>query len=373
MTESLPNLGVTISIEKIQFDQLLSNLAGAGFETIGPLVKNETIVYGRISRLIDLPQGYRSEQAGGHYRLIKTNQDRYFDITPGPNTWKQFLFPPRSDLVNFHRNGNSWEIGHPENDAPRYAFIGVRPCELAAIQIQDRVFMRSEWNDPVYRFRRQKAFLLVVNCLYPGDTCFCASMGTGPAAESGFDLGLTELEDVFLIQVGSETGRSMLASLRWETASAYWMQLAKKRIETARESMGREITDVAEVPQLLRDNLEHSRWKDTGERCLGCTNCTQVCPTCFCWDVVDHTDLLGKESRRERVWDSCFNPTFSYVFGGNTRPNIRARYRQWLTHKLGSWVDQFGTSGCVGCGRCITWCPVGIDLTEEVRAIRESD
>jgi ferredoxin len=129
--------------------------------------------------------------------------------------------------------------------------------------------------------------------------------------------------------------------------------------------------DTGDLPDLLYGNLDSPQWDLIAQRCLSCTNCTMVCPTCFCVDVQDLSDLSGQNTERQRIWDSCFNTDFSHVHGGNTRPNIRSRYRQWLTHKLASWVDQFGELGCVGCGRCITWCPVGIDLTEEITAIRE--
>ena len=120
------------------------------------------------------------------------------------------------------------------------------------------------------------------------------------------------------------------------------------------------------MQELLQGNLEHPRWDDVAERCLTCGNCTMVCPTCFCTTVEDHSDLAGRRAERKRRWDSCFTMDFSYIHGGSVRDQARSRYRQWMTHKLASWIDQFGTSGCVGCGRCITWCPVGIDITEEV-------
>ena len=109
------------------------------------------------------------------------------------------------------------------------------------------------------------------------------------------------------------------------------------------------------------------------ERCLTCGNCTLVCPTCFCTNVEDVGDLTGDHAERWRVWDTCFSVDYSYIHGGSVRPSGRARYRQWLTHKLATWHDQFDSSGCVGCGRCITWCPVGIDITQEVAAIRETE
>ena len=133
--------------------------------------------------------------------------------------------------------------------------------------------------------------------------------------------------------------------------------------------MGRSL-DTDGLKELLQGNPNHPRWDDVAARCLTCANCTMVCPTCFCTTVEDHTDLTGADRRAGRKWDSCFTLDFSYIHGGSVRNRSKSRYRQWMTHKLASWIDQFGTSGCVGCGRCITWCPVGIDITAEVAAIR---
>jgi ferredoxin len=194
-------------------------------------------------------------------------------------------------------------------------------------------------------------------------------MGTGPKCSTGFDLALTELEEIFVLEVGSELGAEMLAGCEWRPAGAFELGQQGRLLAQAETQMGRSL-DTRDLPDLLLNNLDHPRWSEIGEICLSCTNCTMVCPTCFCSDVQDVSDLDGRNTARVRVWDSCFNPDFSYVHGGNVRPSIRARYRQWLTHKLASWQEQFGTPGCVGCGRCITWCPVGIDLTHEVAAIR---
>jgi Fe-S-cluster-containing hydrogenase component 2 len=128
--------------------------------------------------------------------------------------------------------------------------------------------------------------------------------------------------------------------------------------------------DTDDLRQLLLGNLESPRWDSIAERCLSCTNCTMVCPTCFCSTVTEVEELTQVDRRRQ--WDSCFNIDFSRVNGNPSRNSIAGRYRQWLTHKLATWHDQFGTSGCVGCGRCITWCPPGIDLTEEVAELRTS-
>lgn len=371
MTELIPEVGSTVALKKSAFNQLLATLEGMGYQPVGPRIQDETLQVGPVEALEDLPRGYTSEQEPGRYRLVYTGHPRYFDITPGAPGWKQYLFPPRSEIFSVHRKGKSWTIDEPSDPPPIYAFIGVRPCELAAILVQDRVFLREEWSDPIYRTRRQNAFILTVNCAHPCGTCFCASMGTGPRATSGFDLSMTELEDMFLVEVGSEAGRMVVAGLPFQPASAFLLQTANRLLEDARKRMGRELPDPQDLPGVLLSNLDHPHWDEVAKRCLSCTNCTQVCPTCFCWDAQDQPSLSGDVSLRVRVWDSCFNPDYSYIAGGNTRPSTRARYRQWLTHKLGSWYHQFGVSGCVGCGRCITWCPAAIDITAEVAALRK--
>jgi sulfhydrogenase subunit beta (sulfur reductase) len=367
-------VGVSVSLPKPGLEGLLNNLRQMGYQTLGPRVRDNAITYGMIEGMADLPQGYQSEQQAGRYHLVNPGHDHYFDITPGPDTWKQFFFPPVIQTTSLQRDPDDprlWRYEGGAMDIPSYALIAVRPCELAAIQVQDRVFLREEWQDPIYRSRRQAAFILTVNCLHPCGTCFCASMGTGPKAERGFDLSLTELEDVFLVEVGSDAGRMAMAGLKAQPASAFYTHSAEVGLEDARQHMGRQLPHPQELPDLLLNNLDHPQWEVVAKRCLSCTNCTQVCPTCFCWDMREAADLAGNHTSRERVWDSCFNPDYSYVVGGNSRPNTRARYRQWLTHKLGGWQQQFGVLGCVGCGRCITWCPAGIDLTEEVAAIRQ--
>lgn len=372
MVEIPLTLGSRVALPKAGLQGLLDNLCRMGFQTLGPQVRDQAIVYAPLESAGDLPRGYISEQDAGHYRLAYTNHSRYFDVTPGAASWKQFLFPPVAPMGRYTRQvDGKWMPEAVPSELTAMAFVGIRPCELAAIKVQDRVFMREEWQDPLYRARRQALFILSVNCLHPCGTCFCASMGSGPKAESGFDLCLTELEDGFLVEIGSEVGRMALEGLQVQLASAFWDQAAQKGLEEAREKMGRTVPNVEQLPELLLNNLEAQRWEEVARRCMSCTNCTQVCPTCFCWEARDTSDLSGQSTTRERLWDSCFNPDYSYIAGGNLRPSTRSRYRQWLTHKFGSWQAQFGVKGCVGCGRCITWCPAGIDVTVELAAIRQ--
>ena len=366
----LPEIGSTVSIQKPDFNALLDRLKEAGFETIGPRIKNDTLVYEPIESLDQLPQGYITEQDAGRFRLVYAGHDRYFDVIPGQQSWKQFLFSSRLELFSMRKTGQSWIVKAPEPDKRSYAFVGVRGCELAAIQIQDKAFIRPDFHDPVYRARRERVFILAVDCVHPAGTCFCVSMATGPRAKDGFDLRLTELDDVFLISIGSELGRTIMSGVPREAASAFVMSGAERGVEQASQSMGCSL-DTSDLPDLILNNLDDPEWDDVAKRCLSCGNCTQACPTCFCWDAVDQLDLTGTQTSRTRVWDSCYNPDYSYQTGGNTRPNIRSRYRQWLSHKMASWVQQYGTFGCVGCGRCITWCPAGIDLTKEIPALRK--
>jgi sulfhydrogenase subunit beta (sulfur reductase) len=366
----------SIVIRAVDLNLLFDALRDRGYTVVGPTVRQEAIVYDELPSASALPMGWTDEQAPGSYRLKRREDDALFGYAVGPHSWKRFLFPPVTPLFSASRDGQAVLTEDPEPPVPKYAFIGVRACELAAIDVQDRVFVRPDTQDPVYGARREGAFLVAVNCAEAGGTCFCVSMGTGPKVTQGYDLALTELlsedEHLFLVEVGSERGAEVIAGLPSAPAAEEHLMTADRIVERTAASMGRTM-DTDGIKELLYRNLEHPRWDDVAARCLACGNCTLACPTCFCSSVEDSSDLAGDEAGRQRVWDSCFTLDHSYLHGGSVRGSTRSRYRQWMTHKLATWIDQFGTSGCVGCGRCITWCPVGIDITEEVAAIRATD
>jgi len=349
-------------------DQLLGSLSGRGFRLVGPVVAGGAIVYDDITSAADLPAGWADDQDAGHYRLRRRapGDDRLFGYAVGPHSWKKYLFPPFARLL-------------PKEDPPPkpFAFIGVRPCELAAIAIQDRVFLGGAHRDPQYASRREGAFIVAVNCGDPASTCFCTSMSGGPRAGSGFDIALTELAGgtssgdsghQFLAEAGTERGAAVLREVDARPATDADISAARAVTDGACATMTRAMPEV-NLKQLLYDNYESVHWGEVASRCLSCGNCTLVCPTCFCFSVEDTSGLAGADPERHRSWDSCFTEGHSYLPGGAVRASVRSRYRQWATHKLATWQDQFGTSGCVGCGRCITWCPVGIDITEEVAKI----
>jgi ferredoxin len=370
MALDLPRVTANVVLRKPSLQKVFDNLRASGFSLIGPTVREGAVVLDEISGLEDLPLGWIAEQAPGRYRLKQARHSEYFSYGVGPDSWKRFLHLPQLKLFSLEKTDGKWVFKPNPDTIPPRAFIGVRACDLSAIAVQDRVFLSGELQDPQYMRRRERIFILAANCGRAYSTCFCSSMKTGPKVTQGFDLALTELPTTFVIEVGSELGSKMLRDAPWEPATAFDLGRAAQSVQNAEREIERHLrTD--DLPKLLYDNLEHPRWDEVATRCLSCGNCTQVCPTCFCTTIEDACDLKATTSDRTRVWDSCFVREFSHVHGGNIRPTIRARYRQWLTHKLASWIDQFGTSGCVGCGRCITWCPVGIDLTEEVKAIRE--
>jgi len=376
MAQEPPQSAGFYIVERQHLDVLLPTLIDHGYEIIGPAVSEGAIVYQPVTSIEQMPSGWSDQQQGGRYRLRRRNDNALFGYVVGPHSWKTFLYPPMRHLWRAERKMKGFRLLPEETATPKYAFLGVRACELHAIAIQDHVFLRGPYVDQDYKSRREGLFIVAVNCTAAGGNCFCASMDTGPKATSGFDLALTELmqdgRHCFLVEVGTERGAEILAQLPHEGASAADKESAAQAVADTARHMGRTL-DTRGIKELLYRNGESPQWDNVASRCLSCANCTMVCPTCFCATVEDTTDLTGSNAERWRRWDSCFTVDFSYIHGGSVRATSKSRYRQWLTHKLAAWIDQFGTSGCVGCGRCITWCPVGIDITAEVRAIREND
>jgi len=353
-------------------EALVEALHARDYEVIGPRVRDGVISLAPLSSAADLPIGWSDDQRPGHYRLVERGDDARFGYAVGPDAPKRWLLPPHSEVFEAEGDGTGFTLRPAEPPSRRFAFLGVRPCELAGIAVQDRVFIRDDLRDVTYASRREDILTIAVHCGEPAGTCFCASVGTGPRAEDGFDLALTELvgeDHRFVVEVGSEQGRELLAAVPTEPAAEGDLTVAAAVTDDASRRMGRDL-DTEGLREDLLGALGSSRYRDVARRCLACGNCTFVCPTCFCTGLVDRNALDGSHTARERTWNSCFTIGFSYIHGGGIRESVSSRYRQWLTHKLATWQDQFDVLGCVGCGRCITWCPVGIDITEEARAIR---
>ena len=356
-------------------ESLVSALAARGHRVLGPTHRDGAIVYEELESAAALPIGWGEEQAPGRYRTRRRNDEARFGFAVGPHSWKAHLLPARVRIWRARRDGAGFEVEH--DDAPRepLALIGVRGCELAAIAIQDRVLLGGAHTDADYAARRDGLFIVAVDCFEPAATCFCSSMGGGPRVDAGYDIALSEIldgEHRFLARAGSERGAELLAELPARAAAPADEAAAARAMDLAAERITRSVPS-GDLRDLLARNLESPRWDEVAERCLSCANCTMVCPTCFCTSVAEVSDLAASEVERVRLWESCFSLEHSHLHGGSVRRSGRSRYRQWLTHKFATWFDQFESSGCVGCGRCISWCPVGIDVTEELAAIRDSE
>lgn len=354
-------------------NELVRLLRAEGRTVIAPTVRDGTIVPDRIDTAEELPIGWTDVQDGGTYRLAATDTSERFASSAPSDSWKRYLSPPETLVVRARTAGRTFEVAPVAPERPSYAFFGIRACDVAAIARLDAVFLSPDAIDPTYAARRSDVFIVAVNCATPGNTCFCASMATGPTVEDGHDLAITELYDAdrheFVVEPGSDRGAALLAQIRSRPARPPDRAAAAEQRDRAVAAMGRRL-DPADPPQAAA-NLDHARWDDVAKRCLSCGNCTMVCPTCFCTATQDRGGLLGDDAERWRVWDSCFTADFSGLHGHPVRGSTKSRYRQWLLHKLVTWHDQFGSSGCVGCGRCITSCPTGIDLTAEIAALAE--
>jgi len=365
-----------------ELGRLLEGLQARGYQVLGPLVRDGSVVLDAVQRVEDLPIGWRDEQAPGRYRLEPVGDDRVFGVVHGPGGLKPHAFAPRERLLQIEMNdgaapGSGFRAEPVEPRTRRLAILGARACDLAGLAVQDRVFLGDAFPDPWYGARRAGLFLVAVGCTRSVSTCFCASMQTGPEPRAHYDVSLTELDAGdergagFVVRAGSGAGRELVEALALPPASPGELSRERAAYLACAEGMTRSLPR-ERVRDLLYANLQHERWDEVAARCLSCGNCTMVCPTCFCHTVRDEPDLDLHGSLRVREWSSCFDIEHAQIHGLNFRPHIHDRYRQWLVHKLATWVDQFDTSGCVGCGRCITWCPVGIDLTEEVAAIEAS-
>jgi len=364
-------------LPRASFAALVANLKRSGHSVIGPRQQQGCVMLGPIDSVDDLAHGVRDEQDGGSYRLHEGDPDLTFEYAVGMNSARTFLFPPRQRLFQCHVEESRFVLDAGGPQVPRLAFLGLRPCDLAALRALDRA-LGAESSAPRckvedhYAEARREALVVAVNCTRPARTCFCASMGTGPQATGGFDLCLTELRSGFVVNAGSQAGRDILAQLPVREPTSAELELAELKLHIAREHMGRRLDDQG-LKEILDEAIEHPQWDDVAKRCLSCGNCAMVCPTCFCSTVTDSTELGTARVTRTRQWESCHSHQFTYTTAGPLRSTVRGRYRHWLRHKLCTWFDQFGSSGCVGCGRCITWCPVGIDITAEAARIRQSN
>jgi ferredoxin len=341
---------------------LVDRLTADGHRVIAPVARDGVMTLAEIERADQLPIGWHDDQEAGYYRARQVADDQsWFSYTVPSQPWKRFLQPERSLIVRTRRTEGGWTHDEPPDPAPPLVFFGVRSCDLHAIARLDTVMA----DDSSYQARRAALVVVAVACTTSSRACFCASMGTGPQPEVLADIVLTETPDGVLARPVSQDGARLLSGLG-EQAPITTVAAATEAVAAAAAMQVRALP--ADHRRLLPAPADDDAWAALAERCVSCGNCTSVCPTCFCTTTEDRTPLGGDEAERWQRWDTCFSLEFSHMHGGGpVRASPSSRYRQWLLHKLDTWHDQFGESGCVGCGRCIVWCPTGIDLTAAVR------
>ncbi len=364
----------SVCIDRTDFSALFDALKERGYKIVGPTLRKNAIVFDEIDSVDDLPEGIGDEQEAGQYRLVKRDDAALFGYNQGPQSCKKFLFPEKSKVWTAEKTHEGYDIVEEDHDADApCAFLGARPCDIRAVEIQDNVFIHNDYMDVGYTTRRKKSLIIVVNCGQSAHTCFCVSMDGSPKAESGYDIALTEVikngAHYFVAEIGSDEGADILKDVPSTPAEESHIEAAQATVDNAKDQ--ERAIDMDGMKEYMTQSLHSPIWDEIEERCMACANCTLVCPTCFCSKVEETTDLTGNIAERWRSWDSCFTRDFSYMHGGSSHISIGSRYRQWITHKLSHWIDQFGEAGCVGCGRCIAWCPVGIDITEEARKVAE--
>ena len=333
---------------------------------VGPSLSEGVVRLRELKGAGDLDAGVVDIQGPGSY-VVAGKSAFLFASVNGPDSPKTYLHPAEVELSKIVAKSSDLELLSAFHSNRKYAFFGIRPCDLRGVGIMDRTMLVPGFEDTVYSALREDSIFIVVNCTRAGENCFCASMGAGPAAASGYDVAITELPEKLLFDI-PEKNMGLFKGIELIAATEEELRKGEEMVRHAGEQMGRRISQKDPARQMYAA-LDSPVWGKTAERCLACGNCTMVCPTCFCNTIVDRTNLKDGSVSRVRIWDSCLSKDFVYSAGGNPRQQRSARYRQFVMHKFAYWPDEFGTYGCVGCGRCITWCPVGIDITDTVNTV----
>jgi ferredoxin len=333
-------------IDKAELPALVCGFL-AQYEVIGPVCKKEQVEFAAIASPEELRLNYTS-------------------TTLPP---KKYLLPPRETLLAFG-GGDAGHLDVAYDAQPRVLF-GVHACDVNAINRLDAVFMGSEYDDPYYQARRSSTLVVGVSCT-PAPECLCGLWGTGEA-HSGYDLFLHDLGEVYLVSMYSIAGANILeATCNPRMATPSEVLDFEIRAKAFHDSFAA-LPDTAELPMLMDVLHKDAIWDELGERCLNCTACATVCPTCYCFDIEDTLSADGTGGLRERVWDSCSSPRFALVAGGhNFRSSGRNRVRHRFYHKLLSFKAKYGDMLCVGCGRCVRHCKAHIDPKSVIEGLYRS-
>ncbi len=335
----MPEIMIAKTVDKKKFADLAKAIVSRGYRLYGPVRNGGEVTLGEVGEEPEFDFDYRN-----------------FKMSP-----KEFFLPQSEVLCRFCRG----ELAEDAAPAPqKRVLLGLRPCDARAIWLLDKVFL-EEPEDFYYKQKRENTVVISVACANPATTCFCTSVGGGPAAAEGSDILLFDLGEAFLLEAVSERGEEFLNQFSKMTKDATKKQVAQKK-KIAEEAASRmEKLPLDGVAERLAKAFDSDLWEAPSQKCLGCGICTYFCPTCYCFDVTDET--LRENGRRVRTWDSCmYSPFTLHASGHNPRPSQKERVRQRFMHKFSYAVDNSGQLFCVGCGRCIVNCPVNIDLREVI-------
>lgn len=302
------------------------------------------------------------------FETIDSFEDAVLDEGNTVNSPKEALFPQTERLFAYRQTKETLDIEEPSLTSKGFVLLGVRPCDARALRLLDKVF-GAPVQDPYFRQRRAESLVVGMACTTPNPSCFCVAMGGGPCSAEGSDLLLIDLGSEYLVRAGSQKGATLLENEVFESASDSALDRGKGLEKKAEDAMKRslpapQMTGVG-LEKLLEDLFDSPVWENISESCLGCGICTYLCPTCHCFDILDEAEQTIGE--RIRIWDSCQFSLFTQQASGvNPRPSGKERFRQRIMHKLCYLPKNGNIVGCVGCGRCVTECPVNLDIRETI-------
>lgn len=337
-------------INKQDISGILDNLLAKEYQVYAPVKYKET--YSVLER-------------------ITAGSEADFDYTNVKKPPKEILFPQTEDMFKYDVTEEGVQVEEFVDRSLKVIF-GIRPCDAKSFTMLDKVFNNDLYQDVYYNERRKNTVLVGIGCAEPEATCFCTSCGTAPMSEEGSDIFLVDIGDKYLVKVVTEKGQKLVSAFgKLEKAAENDYEEAKKAASEAAEKVKSNI-NLEGLKEKLDGMFDSPVWGTIQEKCLGCAACTYLCPTCHCFDIND--DAVDAQGKRVRDWDSCMFPLFTlHGSGHNPRPSGKERMRQRIMHKFRYFVENFGLSACVGCGRCIKNCPVNLDIREVISLIQEQD
>ena len=309
--------------------------------------------------------------ADGVFAYKKIDQPEEVDLSAS-NTQKpakEVFFPQSETMFRYEKAGNEARITSTEGVERKRVILGARPCDIQAVSLIDQVFSGKEYTDVYYANKRDATTVIGMACNHPLSTCFCTSMKGGPFAREGSDLFLIDLGEAYLVELHTEKGTAFSQNKFLKKAGPNDLNLAKEIEEKASKRTDASLP-VEGIDKKLDQMVENPFWEKVQEKCLGCRVCTYLCPTCHCFDIVD--EALTNKGQRVRNWDSCLSTLYSLETSGhNPRPTNRERTRQRIMHKFNYFPKNFDQIACVGCGRCILYCPAGFDIRQTIKEIQK--